>query len=300
MPEHPPDRSPRSAALRLAYHPPLDWAGMLRFLGARLLKGVEWIERDAYHRTVRLGDLTGSVRVRHLPEGHSLLVEPSPSLLPVLPALLDRLRHLFDLGARPDVIAAHLARDPLLAGAVSLNPGLRVPGAFDGFELGVRAVLGQQVTVKAATTIAGRFAEAFGEPVELADGLPARLSPTPGRIAEATVDEIASLGIIRTRAQGILALAQAVHAGRLTLEPSADPAPTIVQLVALPGIGRWTAQYIAMRALRWADAFPREDVALLKRLGGVTPAQAEARSEAWRPWRSYALVHLWQVSSPTP
>ena len=212
----------------------------------------------------------------------------------MLPALLDRLRHVFDLSARPDVIAAQLMRDPVLADAVQRNPGLRVPGAFDGFELAVRAILGQQVTVKAATTLAGRFVEAFGEPIETPQPGLTRLCPIPRRIAEATVDEVASLGIIRTRARSIIALAQEITSGRLRLEAGAQPDGTMAQLVALPGIGMWTAQYIAMRALRWPDAFPQGDVAMLKQLGGVSAARAEELSQAWRPWRSYATLHLWQ------
>lgn len=281
--------------LQLTYRPPFDWQGMLRFLGMRTLKGVERVTEDAYLRTARLGDYHGWIAVRHVAERRALAVELPHALTPVLPALLGRLRHLFDLTARPDVIAGHLAQDPLLAGAVARNPGMRVPGAFDGFELAVRAILGQQVTVKAATTLAGRFADAFGDLIETPhEGLD-RLCPTPKRIAAATVDEIASLGIIRSRAGGIIALAQEVASGRLRLEAGGDPERAMAQLVALPGIGAWTAQYIAMRALRWPDAFPRDDIALRNNLGGVSGARAEELSQPWRPWRSYATLHLWQA-----
>jgi AraC family transcriptional regulator of adaptative response / DNA-3-methyladenine glycosylase II len=169
-----------------------------------------------------------------------------------------------------------------------------VPGAFDGFELAVRAILGQQITVRAATTLAARLMDSFGAPVETPHGGLTRLSPTPERLAAAAVDEIAGLGIVQTRARGILALAEAVAAGRLRLGAGAPPEATIEQLVTLPGIGRWTAHYIAMRALRWPDAFPKEDIVLRTRLGRVSPARAEAMSQAWRPWRSYATLHLWQ------
>jgi AraC family transcriptional regulator of adaptative response / DNA-3-methyladenine glycosylase II len=150
------------------------------------------------------------------------------------------------------------------------------------------------VTVRGATTLAGRFAAAFGEPLETPIPELARLAPTAERIAAAEVGEIASLGIIRMRARSILALAEEVASGRLKLEPGADPEATIGQLTALPGIGPWTAQYVAMRALRWPDAFPKEDVVLRNRLGGVTAARAEELSQAWRPWRSYAALHLWR------
>jgi AraC family transcriptional regulator of adaptative response / DNA-3-methyladenine glycosylase II len=208
--------------------------------------------------------------------------------------LLTRLRNLFDLSARPDVIAEQLGRDERLSASVARNPGLRVPGAFDGFEMAVRAVLGQQVTVKGASTLAGRFAAAFGEPIETPHPALSRLSPTPERVAAAEVEEIASLGIIRARARSILALANEVASGRLKLEPGVDPESAVRQLTALPGIGPWTAQYVAMRALRWPDAFPREDLVLRNRLGGITAARAEELSLAWRPWRSYAALHLWQ------
>ena len=280
--------------LQLAYRPPFDWAGMLHFIGARALKGVEWVAADAYHRTARLGQHTGWMRVRHAPDKRALLVELTNSLTPVLPAVLGRLRHAFDLSAHPDVIAAKLGETELLAEAVARNPGLRVPGAFDGFELAVRAILGQQVTVAGATTLAGRFAAALGDPLETPHAGLTHLSPTVMRVAEADIDELASLGIITSRARGIVALAKEMAAGRLSLDPGADPDETIERLVALPGIGMWTAQYIAMRALRWPDAFPKEDLALRKRLGGVTAARAEALSQAWRPWRSYATLHLWQ------
>ena len=283
--------------LQLSYRPPFDWAGMLRFLSVRALRGVESVQDDTYARTVELGPHRGWIRVRHAPERRGLLVELTHSLTPVLPALLGRLRHLFDLSARPDVIAAQLAQDPLLADAVARNPGLRVPGAFDGFELAVRAVLGQQITVKAATTLAGRLVEAFGEPIDTPHPGLTHLSPTPRRLAALQLEEVASRGIIQTRARSIIALAKEIASGRLRLEAGANPEDTIAQLVTLPGIGAWTAHYIAMRALRWPDAFPKEDVALRNNLGGVTAAHAEALSQSWRPWRSYATLYLWQAGA---
>lgn len=288
-----------SFTLQLAYRPPFDWPSMMRFLNARMLKGVERVGEDGYLRTVQLGDHTGWLHVRHAPEKRALLVELTHSLTPVLPALLGRLRHVFDLSARPDIIAAQLARDPLLTDAIDRNPGLRVPGAFDGFELAVRAILGQQITVKGATTLAGRLVAAFGEPIDTPYAGLTHLSPTPQRIAAATVDKVASLGIVQTRARSIITLAEEIASGRLKLEPGAPPESTIEQLTALPGIGRWTAHYIAMRALRWPDAFPKEDMVLRKKLGGVTAAQAETLSQGWRPWRSYATLHLWQSDVKT-
>ena len=286
--------SPETLTLQLSYRPPFDWAGILDFLSARALKGVELVQEDSYCRTVQLGGHKGWIHVRRVPEKRALKVEFSHSLTPVLHALLGRLRNIFDLSARPDIIAAQLMQDKLLADAVAQNPGLRVPGAFDGFELAVRAVLGQQITVKAATTLAGRFVEEFGEKIETPYPDLHRLCPTPQRVASAKSEELTALGIIPSRAGSIITLAQEISSGRLRLEAGAHPEVTIRQLVDLPGIGKWTAHYIAMRALRWPDAFPKEDIALRNSLGGVSASRAEELSQAWRPWRSYATLHLWR------
>lgn len=283
--------------LMLSWRPPFDWNGLLEFLRARALAGVESVTADSYARTVQLGDATGWLRVTRVPGRNGLQVELSHSLTPVLPALLARLKHLFDLSARPDQIGARLSEEPVLANAVKRHPGLRVPGAFDGFELAVRAILGQQVSVKAATTIAARFVERFGTVMNTPFPELSRLTPAPHRVARTSAGDIASLGIVRSRAEAILALARAMDSGHLVLEPGVPPEPVIEQLVALPGVGAWTAQYIAMRALRWPDAFPKEDVIVRKRLGGVTARQAETMAEQWRPWRSYATLHLWRGDS---
>jgi AraC family transcriptional regulator of adaptative response / DNA-3-methyladenine glycosylase II len=281
--------------LQLSYRAPFDWGGVLRFLAVRAMKGVEAVDDSAYIRTVQLGGRTGWIRVHDEPEKHALLVELSRSLTPALPALLGRVRNLFDLSARPDVIAERLAHDEILGAAVSRNPGLRVPGAFDGFELAVRAILGQQITVKGASTLAGRFAAAFGDAADTPHPALTHLSPRAGRVAEASVDEVAALGIVGARARSIIELAREVASERLKLDAGADADATIERLVATPGIGRWTAHYIAMRALRWPDAFPKEDIVLRKRLGGVSAGRAEELSQSWRPWRSYATLHLWQM-----
>ncbi len=283
-----------TSVVQLAYRPTYDWDGILEFLGARRVKGVEWIAREGYYRTVGLGKYRGWISVKHAPGKHALLVEFTDCLAPVLPALLGRLRNLFDVEARPDLITAQLSQDEFLGKIAGKNPGLRVPGAFDGFELAVRAVLGQQITVKAATTLACRFAEDFGEKIETPFPELSRLSPSPGKIARANMDAIARLGIVGARARCILALAQAVVSGTLRLDAGVPPETAIQQLTALPGIGQWTAHYIAMRALRWPDAFPKEDIAVRKKLGGVTSKQAGEMSQKWRPWRSYAVLHLWR------
>jgi AraC family transcriptional regulator of adaptative response / DNA-3-methyladenine glycosylase II len=283
-----------TSRVQLAYRPPYDWQGILEFLSARTIKDVEWVAKDRYLRTVRLGKSKGWIAVKHAPEKRALLVEFTHSLTPVLPALLGRLRNLFDLSARPDLIAQQLMQDEILKEAVIKNPGLRVPGAFDGFELAIRAILGQQVTVKAATTLACRLVEAFGEPISTPHPELNRLSPLPERIARASVDSIAKLGIVSARARCMIALAQGFESADLRLDAGLNPDHVIKQLTSIPGIGPWTANYIAMRALRWPDAFPKEDIAVRNNLGGVTAKQAEEMSKAWSPWRSYAVLHIWK------
>jgi AraC family transcriptional regulator of adaptative response / DNA-3-methyladenine glycosylase II len=292
------DVGAQTSALQLSYRPPYDWRGLLAFLSARALKGIEHVTDDSYARTVQLGTAKGWIRVTQSKRQHALLLEFTHTLMPALPTLLGRVRALFDLDARPDVIAKRLGKDAHLARAVKANPGLRVPGAFSGFEMGLRAILGQQVTVKAATTIACRFVEAFG--VSIVTPLPelSRLTPAPARIAKASIDDIARHGIVAARAKSIIALARAEESGEIGLDGGAhhNPDDSIRQLAKLPGIGPWTAHYIAMRALRWPDAFPKEDIAVRKNLGGVSAKEAEALSQPWRPWRSYAVMHVWRMS----
>ena len=284
--------------LQLGYRPPFDWAGLLHFLRARAIRNVEYVTDTAYSRTVQLGMHTGWVHVTQSAVRNVLRVQLTHSLTPVLPALLGRLRGLFDLSARPDIISEQLMSDPLLHDSILRNLGMRVPGAFDGFELAVRAILGQQISVRAATTLAGRYAAAFGDGIATSCAELSRITPTAQRIAGLRVDDIASIGVVRARAAAIIALAGAVTDERLQLNAGADPDATMEQLVALPGIGRWTAHYVAMRALRWPDAFPKEDMVLRRVLGNVTAARAAEMSQRWRPWRSYATLHLWRASLP--
>lgn len=294
-------RHAESSTLQLSYRPPYDWDGVLDFLRAREMKGVEWVTENAYARTIHLGNVKGWIRITHAEEKNSLLLEFSHTVTSVLPSLLNRIRDLFDLNARPEIISKHLARDVVLAPLVKANPGMRVPGAFNGFETGLRAILGQQVTVKAATTIACRVATSFGEPIVTPFKELNRISPVPARIARATVDQLATLGIVSARCKSILALARAQSSGELSLDSGNhhNPEETISRLTELPGIGPWTSNYIAMRALRWPDAFPKEDIAVRNNLGGVTAKQAEEMSKAWRPWRSYAVLHIWKMRRTT-
>lgn len=272
----------------LAYRPPYDWEAMLAFLERRAVAGVEAVVGRAYLRSVRIGKAAGWIAVAPSRRRHALRVTVSASLAGVLPPLLARVKCLFDLACHPEEVAAALGD---LAAA---HPGLRLPGAIDGFEVAVRAILGQQVTVKAASVIAGRFAAAFGEPAITPYAQVTALFPQAAAIAALEPADVARHGIIATRARAIVLLAREVAAGRIRLEPSADVDACLAALVAIPGIGPWTAQYIAMRALAWPDAFPHPDVAVLKAMREPSGARALRASQAWRPWRAYAVLHLWK------
>jgi AraC family transcriptional regulator of adaptative response / DNA-3-methyladenine glycosylase II len=279
--------------LRLSYRPPFAWRELLRFLADRAVEGTERVSGDCYARTVSIGSHRGWLSVALGKAPNTLLVEFSASLTGVLAPMLARLRHLFDLGARPDVIASHLGDEPRIGPAVKRCPGLRVPGTFSGFDLAWRAILGQRISVRAATVLAGRVATEFGEPIETPDAQLNRLAPEPERLATADAGAIERLGISRAAAQTIRALATAVALDRLRLEPGVDAAATIEQLEGIPGVGRWTAEYIAMRALGWPDAFPEGDLGLRRGLGGLSHADLRTIAEDWRPWRAYAVMHVW-------
>jgi AraC family transcriptional regulator of adaptative response / DNA-3-methyladenine glycosylase II len=278
----------------VAYRPPLDWEALRTFLVGRASCGVEAMDNHRYLRTVAVGKHRGWIVVAPSPKKSTLRVELSASLAPALLPTLSRVKRLFDLAADPQRIASHLG--PLAAE----RPGLRVPGAFDGFELAVRAILGQQISVRAATTLAGRFATAFGEPIETPFEALTHLAPTAERIAQAEVSKFVALGIITARANTILALARAVAEGNIRLQPGAEIEPTLGQLKELPGIGEWTAQVIAMRALAWPDAFPHTDLGIYKALGETNPKRVLDIAEAWRPWRAYATMHLWKTLEAQP
>jgi AraC family transcriptional regulator of adaptative response / DNA-3-methyladenine glycosylase II len=283
----PAETSLESLTCELAYRPPFEWDLMLGFLARRASCGVESVTGGRYARTIAIGKHRGWISVEQARNKNALKVQLSAALAPVLMPVLSRVKSLFDLGARPELISSHLGS--LAAGA----PGLRVPGAFDGFELAVRAILGQQVSVKGARTLSGRFAAAFGEPIETPFDSLQYLTPIAERIATVCQEKIVSLGILASRARTIQALSESVSSGALVLEPRADVERTIAGLKQLPGVGDWTAQYIAMRALSWPDAFPHTDLGIYKALGETNPKKALALAEGWRPWRSYAAMHLW-------
>ena len=278
----------------LAYCSPFDWESLLAFLAPRASSGVEMMEGGRYLRTVAIGSQRGWIAVWPSLEKSVLKVEISASLAPALVPVLAGVKRLFDLSAEPGQIA--LCLGPLAAA----HPGLRVAGAFDGFEMAVRAILGQQVSVKAATTLACRFANTFGEKIETPFPELMALPPTAERIARAEASELTALGIVGARVNAILALARAVAEGRIALKSGVDAEQTMARLCELPGIGEWTAQYIGMRALAWPDAFPHTDLALRKALGENNPKRILEIAHQWRPWRSYAAMHLWKSLETQP
>lgn len=279
--------------LKLAYRPPFDWPALIGFLAARGAAGAECVEGLTYSRTVSFNGSRGWLSAQPWPAQQALRLSVSHGLLPVLTPLLARVRRLFDLDANPVVINEHLARDSRLCPMLRHAPGLRVPGAFDGFELALRAVLGQQVTVKAASTLFSRVSEAFGERVETPHPALRLLGPSATVLAHADTAGLMKLGLMRARARTLQALARAVTQDGLKLDGSVPMGQVKQQLLSLPGIGEWTVQYIAMRALGDPDAFPHGDLGLMRALGSRQPRALLSTAEAWRPWRAYAALHLW-------
>lgn len=278
-------------SFELRYRPPYDWPELLQFLASRAISGVEMVQSNAYYRTVRIAkdgqERSGWIEVTPAKRHPSLCVFASASLADSLPGLSARIEHLLDLSCDPAPI------NIVLGSLASSSPGRRVPGAFDGFEVAVRAILGQQVSVASARTLAGRFAAAFGGSLATPFAGINRIFPSAATVAVLQTADVARLGVIGSRAQTIIALAQALRDDQLRLTPGTNVELTMTQLRALRGIGVWTAQYVAMRALAWRDAFPHTDLGVMKALGESNPKRVLERAEAWRPWRAYAVMHLW-------
>jgi AraC family transcriptional regulator of adaptative response / DNA-3-methyladenine glycosylase II len=305
--------------LLLGYRPPYQWDALIAFLAGRTILGVETAADNTYRRTVVMGNrgqvYRGWISVANIREKNSLALTVSPSLLPVLPKVLSRVRLLFDTNCDPPEIYEKLSVLNKITAGLCV-PGTRLPGCFDPFEMSVRAVLGQQITVKAARTLAGRFAAALGEKIltpfeDLTYTFPGpekilKIEKTKAPFLQSDISKktqsaenyLGALGITGARSRSIYALAEALSAGKIDLSPGADPEAETQKLLSLPGFGPWTVQYIGMRALSWPDAFPHTDYGIQKALAGKSPKEILALAESWRPWRAYAAINLWNSLGP--
>ena len=284
--------------LRLGFRPPYDWKSLVAFLSPRATPGVEAVAEDSYCRTIELGGRSGRFEVRPAPGENCLKLRVEFPSSKVLLRIVERVRRTFDLDADPAQISELLGSDPRLGRLARAHPGIRVPGAWDGFELGVRAILGQQVTVKGATTLAARLVRRFGGRLGSAGsngGRPELIFPKAPELSRA---DLTGIGLPRARAMAIRKFAAAVCRGEIRFELPLEREQFLAQLTAIPGIGEWTAEYVAMRALGDPDAFPATDLGLLRSVGDgrnkMTPAKLRDLSEAWRPWRAYAAMILWK------
>jgi AraC family transcriptional regulator of adaptative response / DNA-3-methyladenine glycosylase II len=288
--------------LRLRYRAPYDWESMIGFLGARAIPGVEVVEHGSYRRTIGMDGFTGSVMVTHLPQRQSLGVTIRFPRVQSLPAIISRVRRLFDLGADIETIDSHLSLDLLLAPLVAQRPGLRAPGGWDGFELAVRAILGQQVSVAAARRLAEQLVAAHGKRVSSDFAAEPRLTHVFPEATELLQADSIQVGMPEARRSALKELAAAAVADPNLFRPLGTIEEAIAKLRQIRGVGEWTAQYIALRALREPDAFPAADIGLLRGAELVDgrafmPVDLLARSQTWRPWRAYAAQHLWATAA---
>ncbi|MDR3386633.1 MAG: DNA-3-methyladenine glycosylase [Rudaea sp.] len=288
----------RSRRFRLPYLAPYDFKALLEFFARRAIPGVEQVDADSYFRRFAIDGMSGSLRVSHIADGDALALAVEFPDMAYLSDIRARVRRMFDLDADMATIHARLGRKAPLRALVRRHPGQRLPGGWDGFEIAVRAVLGQQISVAAARTLAARLVQRFGTETRTARGETFHLFPAPPDLAEA---DLGTIGVTRARAQTLRGLAQALCEGRVDFRPDQDLEQFVQSWVQLPGIGPWTAHYIAMRALSHADAFPAADLVLRKAVSRdglpVSPGQLQRMAETWRPWRAYAVLHLWRSSS---
>jgi AraC family transcriptional regulator of adaptative response / DNA-3-methyladenine glycosylase II len=285
--------------LRLAYRPPFDWTALLAFFTPRAIPGVEEVRDGIYRRVVRVDDHLAVIAVSHAPARHSVQVEIACDYVPALPVIASRLRRVFDLDADTEAIARHLSRDRALAPTVRRQPGLRTPGGWDAFEIAVRAILGQQISIVAARGLAAKLVALSTSPLALRDTSLTHAFPTPKQLAAA---DLSSLGMPAARRSALQSLARAAVAQPDLFAVGNTLEESINRLRSVPGIGEWTAQYIALRGLHHPDAFPASDIGILRNAEQIfgtpfSPAQLLARSEQWRPWRGYAAQHLWSASN---
>ena len=282
-----------SIHLRLSYRPPIAWQTLVHFLTSRSSAGLVGFNGEIFYSTLRIGDYTGWFSARQLAAQHLIQVTIAQSLVPCLTQVIAKIRHLFDLDANPVAIEQALSQHSLLKPLVTQTPGLRIPGTLDGFELALRAILGQQVSVKAASTLFRRFVEKFGETIATPFTDLNRLTPSAEAVSKARLQTLIKLGLTQRRAQTIKLMATKLAHDELLLWPNSETDAVRTALLDIPGIGPWTADYIAMRCLADPDALPAADLGLMKALGVKKPKDVLAATESWRPWRAYGAIHLW-------
>lgn len=284
-----------SESIRLEYQPPHDFAHLLGFFAKRAIPGVEHVDASSYRRIFTLDGEVGEFVVTRAKRGHALDLLIDFANAAHFPEIAARVRRMFDLDADIAAVNAHLGRRRHLKGSVARHPGQRLPGGWDGFEIAIRAVLGQQVTVAAARTLTERVVRKFGHEVETPRSGKVYLFPTPAALAEA---DLGGLGITGARIATLRAITTAVRDGRVDFRAGRPLAEFVRMWTALPGIGEWTAHYLAMRGAAYADAFPAADIVLRKAVARdgkpVTTRALEEMSQAWRPYRAYAVLHLWR------
>jgi len=278
---------------RLDYRPPYNWRRLLDFLTARTVAGMERTDGDRYARTIELNGKSGWIEIAPQPEKNFLSVRVQFGDSTQLFRIVERVRGMFDVDADWSAISKTFHADPVLRRSVPEDLGIRIPGSWDPFELTVRAILGQQVSVAAATAAAERLVQRFGPSCQGAQGL-TRVFPSPQKLLQA---DLTGVGLTRAKAEAIRAFAEAVCGKQICFEGVLDMDEFRARLLAIPGIGRWTSEYVAMRALRDPDAFPSGDLELRQRLGNCTARELEQCSQAWRPWRAYAAMLVWQGGS---
>ncbi len=276
---------------RLPFRSPYAWDAILAFLAPRATPGIEIVGPDRCCRSISLSGNSGYFEVALDEQNDALEVRVQFGDPGSLDLILERIRAMFDLDSDWAEIARSLGKNPALQRRLNALPGLRVPRSWNGFELAIRAILGQQVSVKGATTLAGRLVKTFGQPVDQLPGL-THLFPPADVLADATLSPI---GLPKARAETIRALARAVCDGRIRFDGITETDAVLARLTEIPGIGKWTAQYVAMRAFGERDAFPSGDLGLLRALRLQSSRELEGRAEAWRPWRAYAAMYLWNV-----
>lgn len=282
--------------IRLDYRPPFDWPALLSYLDYRAIPGVESVEGGIYSRTIALGTAKGILELRHNQAATSISARFDLDQPVSIAAAVRRVRDITDIDCRPDALLAGLGKDPLIGPLILVSQGVRVPGCWDVFELTLRAIFGQQISVVAAGTMLGRLTASYGTKIGRESGVekPYLVFPAPEQILG---QDLQKIGLTKSRAQTVLRVAEAFSEDSNFVHPSMPVDEALKRLQSIRGIGDWTAQYVALRALRAPDAFPAADLGLLRAVKTDSARELSQMAESWRPWRGYAAILLWQSLS---